>query len=85
MKKYILTLILSASILGTYACPACRKLQPKALHGITHGAGPGSNWDYLIVCIMVILTVYILVATIKCIIKPAEHTENHIKRIVLNN
>ena len=31
------------------ACPVCEKQQPKILQGITHGSGPQSNWDYIII------------------------------------
>jgi len=70
---------------AVFACDACKKQQPKFLQGITHGAGPDSNWDYLIVAIMVGITLYVFAATIKCLFKPAENGHEHIKRMILNN
>ena len=70
--------------LPAMACEACKQQQPKFLQGITHGAGPGSNWDYLVVGIMVLITLYSLYATIKCMVRPAEKDDQHIKRMILN-
>ncbi|MDP9047054.1 MAG: hypothetical protein M3N14_02895 [Bacteroidota bacterium] len=72
------------STLPAMACEACKQQQPKFLQGITHGAGPGGNWDYVIVGIMTIITVYSLYATVKCMIRPAEKDDQHIKRMILN-
>ena len=80
----LFTVIMLGSSLPAIACEACKQQQPKILQGITHGPGPGSNWDYLIVAIMVIITVYTLYATIKCMIRPAEKDNQHIKRMILN-
>jgi len=68
-----------------HACPACEKAQPRILRGITHGAGPESRWDYLIVWIAVIITVLTLYYSIKWLIRPGETTANHIKHSILNN
>jgi hypothetical protein len=67
------------------ACDACKAQQPKFLQGITHGAGPGSNWDYVVVSIMVIITVYSFYAMIKCLARPAEKAHENIKGIILNH
>lgn len=40
------------------ACDACKAQQPKFLQGITHGPGPTGYWDYIIVSIMTIITLY---------------------------
>jgi hypothetical protein len=88
--KYILktaalmVLLLMKNIQAT-ACDACKKLQPKPLQGITHGGGPDSNWDYIIVVAMIVVTLYVLVATVKCMFRPAEKDTQHIKRIILND
>jgi hypothetical protein len=66
------------------ACDACKAQQPEFLQGITHGAGPTSNWDYVIVSIMVIITLYSLYAMIKCLAKPTEKAHEDIKNIILN-
>ncbi|MEO6520266.1 MAG: hypothetical protein ABIN91_01205 [Mucilaginibacter sp.] len=67
------------------ACDACKAQQPKFLQGITHGAGPTSNWDYVIVSIMVIITLYSLYALIKCLAKPTEKAHEEIKNIIFNS
>jgi hypothetical protein len=85
MKKYVLMLIVVTFQTTAFACEACKKQQPKFLQGIAHGPGPDSNWDYLIVGVMVIITLYVLIATLKCLFKPAENGENHIKRMILND
>lgn len=88
-KYFILSFVLFTGILLSYsqpaiACATCGAQQPKLLRGITHGPGPGSNWDYLIVGVMVFITLYTLYATIKCILRPKEKDSSHIKRIILN-
>lgn len=85
MKRYIILLLMLILKLDVMACEACKKQQPAGFGGITHGAGPDSNWDYLIVFVMVVITLYVLVATIKCFIKPGEKNEEHIKRMILND
>ncbi|MEO8569373.1 MAG: hypothetical protein ABI419_09555, partial [Ginsengibacter sp.] len=67
------------------ACPACEKQQPKLLKGITHGAGPGGNWDYVIVAIAVAIVLFTLFFSVKWLIRPGEQSQNHIKRLILNN
>lgn len=79
----VLTILLGGNVTA-FACEACKQQQPKILQGIAHGPGPGSNWDYLIVGIVVLITTYSLYATIKCIIAPAEKNKEHIKNIILN-
>lgn len=66
------------------ACPVCEKQQPKLLRGITHGAGPQSNWDWLIVGIMTLITLLVLVYTIRFLIKPGEQQTQHIKHQILH-
>lgn len=80
----ILTMLLPVS-LGSFACPACEKQQPKILAGITHGGGPGSNWDYLIIWIAVAIVLFTLFFSLKWLIRPGEQSHNHIKRLILNN
>ncbi len=89
IKYFIPSFVLFTVILLSYcqpamACATCSAQQPKLLPGITHGPGPDSNWDYLIVGVMVFITLYTLYATIKCIVRPAEKDSNHIKRMILN-
>jgi hypothetical protein len=85
-QKAALSLIVLFNIaaLPAMACEACQKQQPKIFQGITHGAGPSSNWDYVIVVLMVIITVYTLVVTVKRVVKPEENDSSHIKRMIFN-
>jgi hypothetical protein len=69
----------------TYACPACENQQPKLLKGITHGAGPDGNWDYVIIAIVVIIVLFTLFFSVKWLIRPGEQSQSHIKRLILNN
>ena len=85
MKKLIIILLLAFVKFDALACEACKKQQAKFLQGISHGPGPDSNWDYVIVAIMTVVTLYVLVATIKCMIKPAEQNEQHVKRMIFND
>lgn len=66
------------------ACEVCKKQQPKVLRGITHGAGPQSGWDYVVVWCMVIIAAVSLFYSIKWILRPGEGDSNHIKRSILN-
>ncbi len=74
--------VLLANI-NAFACEACNQNQPKILRNITHGGGPQSNWDYFVVVIMIVVTIYTLYATIKCFVKPKEKRYNEIKRTIL--
>lgn len=86
MKRIFLTLgILFLQMGYLIACPVCERNQPKILRGITHGAGPESNWDYLIVWTTVLIVLATLFFSIKWILKPGEKSEQHIKRFILNN
>lgn len=84
MKKILFFIALLSLGLITHACPACEKQQPKMLRGITHGAGPSGNWDYVIVIAAVIIVFATLFYAVKWMIKPGETNINHIKRTVLN-
>lgn len=83
-QKIILSLFLLIANVAAFACPACEKQQPKILRGITHGAGPQSDWDYVIVWFMVAIVLVTLFFSVKFIIHPREENVNHIKRTVLN-
>ncbi|MEJ7778920.1 MAG: hypothetical protein WKF68_04960 [Daejeonella sp.] len=84
MKKLVLVFIFFLPGLIAFACPVCEKQQPKILQGITHGAGPGSQWDYIIVWIGVIIVLATLFYSIKWLIKPGENSPAHIKQSILN-
>jgi len=66
-------------------CPVCTKQQPKILQGITHGAGPEDNWDYLIVSVVVEIAVTTLILCIHYVIKPGEKNSDHVKYSILKS
>jgi hypothetical protein len=84
MKKIFLLLGILSITVVTMACPVCEKNQPKLLKGITHGAGPGSQWDYLIIFIMTGIVLGTLFVSVKYLIRPGEKNNRHIKNLVLN-
>ena len=84
MKSVFAFIIFFLANISVYACDACEKEQPQILRGITHGAGPQSNWDYLIVSVAAAIVVATLFFSIKWLLSPGENGEKHIKRIVLN-
>lgn len=85
MKKSITTLCLLLSSLWLLACPVCDRNQPKILKGITHGTGPDSKWDYLIIAIVLIIVAFTLFYSVKWLIRPGEKSATHIKRFILND
>lgn len=78
---WLAMLIIPSSI---SACPVCEKQQPAFLKGITHGAGPQSQWDWIIIGIITIITLLSLVYSIKYLITPGEKNANHIKHTILS-
>ena len=84
MKKLLLLLSFFVIDFACLACEVCKKQQPKVLRGIVHGAGPDSNWDYVVVWFMVLIVMVSLFYSIKWIINPGEKGEEHIKRSILN-
>ncbi len=79
---FIGMLFVNATLL---ACPVCEQQQPKITRGITHGAGPQSNWDWVIIAVITIITVITFIFSLKYLIKPGEKNANHIKQLILNN
>lgn len=65
------------------ACEVCEANQPKILRGITHGAGPQGNSDYIIVMVAIVMVLFTLFYAIKFLARPGERGAEHIKRIVL--
>jgi len=84
MKKLILLSYMLLSGFLAIACPVCERQQPKVLQGIVHGAGPDSNWDYLIVSVMLAIALFTLFFSIKWMMRPGEKSGSHIKRYILN-
>lgn len=85
MKTIFLIGIVLLLQLPVLACPACKRQQPRLLQGITHGTGPQSQWDYVIVCVVLALTVLVLYYSIKWMIRPGEQDQDHIKQFILNH
>lgn len=67
-----------------FACEACKLQQPKITQSFTHGTGPESKWDWLIIGIIAVITVYTFVFSLKYLVKPGEKDRNHIKNSILN-
>ena len=84
MKAKLFTaLLLVIAHTASMACPVCEKQQPRLLRGITHGAGPESEWDWVIVGAALAITLYTLFYSVKLLIRPGESKENHIKQSIL--
>jgi uncharacterized protein HemY len=84
MKKVMLIVVLLVSGLMTFACPTCEIAQPRYLKGITHGTGPQSDWDFLIISVIVIIVIATLFFSIKWLVQPGEKSVTHIKHLILN-
>jgi len=84
MKKTVLIGFLTIIGLIANACPVCDKQQPKVLRGITHGTGPDSQWDYVIIAITVLIVLLSLFYSVKWILRPGEKSESHIKNLIIN-
>lgn len=85
MKKTIILLATALYIGGpALACPVCEKQQPRLLQGISHGAGPSNDWDYLIVWLMAAVVACTLYFSVKMLVRPGERMQNHIKRTILS-
>lgn len=84
MKNLITTITLFLISFTSFACPTCEKAQPKFFRGITHGAGPESNLDYLIIGFTAIIVLYCGCITVSRLIKPNEMQKEHIKNAFLN-
>lgn len=78
----LLIVLLSQTIM---ACPVCEKQQPKITQGLTHGTGPQSNWDWVIIAVITVIAVLTLIYSVKYLIKPGEKNTQHIKQSILSN
>lgn len=65
------------------ACEMCSAQQPRLLRGLTHGAGPQGNLDYLIVAAALVIVLLALAWAVKCLVRPGEQDPTHIKRTIL--
>jgi hypothetical protein len=84
MKKIMLSVAMLVTTLIAIACPTCEIAQPRYLKGITHGTGPQSNWDFLIISVTAVIVVATLFFSIKWLIKPGEKSATHIKHLIIN-
>lgn len=80
----MLIVVLLVTGLMTFACPTCEIAQPRYLKGITHGTGPQSDWDFLIISVIVIIVIATLFFSIKWLVQPGEKSVTHIKHLILN-
>lgn len=83
-SKIFLIIAFFISLPQLLACPACEKQQPKITQGLTHGGGPASNWDWVIIGVITLVTILTLVYSIKYLARPGEKNSNHIKYKILN-
>ena len=85
MKKYLLTIMVILIMHGySMACTVCKKQQPNILSEISHGAGPDSNWDFLIVLTAVAAVAGTFIYSVRYLLKPGETSISHIKHSILN-
>lgn len=82
MKKILVLLVSFVFQQWAFACPACEKNQPAILRGITHGTGPDSNWDFVIIGVTVLIVTYCFTITLFRLLKPGENSKNHIKHLI---
>lgn len=83
IKKLVLAVGLLFLRSAVMACAVCEKQQPKILQGITHGSGPQSNWDYLIISVTAVIVLVTLVLSVTWLIRPGERSAAHIKQWIL--
>lgn len=84
MKTITSALCFIAVQYAAVACPVCERNKASALQGLTHGAGPGSKWDYVIVVAAIIIAIFTLFYSVKWLIHPNENNQGHIKLSILN-
>ena len=83
--KYLLSVLIIFIAQIAIACPVCEKQQPKITQGLTHGAGPQSDWNWVIIAIITLIAVLTLIYSIKYLLKPGEKNNDHIKQSILSN
>ena len=83
-KKFYIVLFFLAYHPLIWACPACEKQQPKITQGLTHGGGPASDWDWVIIGIIAAITILTFIFSLKYLVKPGEKNNDHIKYKILN-
>lgn len=81
--KYVLTSLTILIVNIAQACPVCEKQQPTITMGLTHGAGPESNWDWVIIAAITLITLLTLFYSIKYLVRPGERKPSHIKHFII--
>ena len=84
LRKMFFTVLFVFAHAVIMACDVCQKQQPEILKGITHGGGPQSDWDYVLVWCMVTIVAISAVFSIRWMVRPGEKDGAHIKRSILN-
>lgn len=82
--KLFFTLILAGLSRVAIACDACARQQPAITRDLTHGTGPGSNWDWVIVAAIAGITLATLIFSVKYLVRPGEKSPGHIKNAFLS-
>jgi phage shock protein PspC (stress-responsive transcriptional regulator) len=85
LKAASLIVILLVCDATVMACEMCKKQQPKITQGITHGAGPQSNLDWVIIAILTVITILTFIFSLKYLLRPGEKNIDHIKQTILSN
>lgn len=67
------------------ACDKCVQTQSRILRAVSHGSGPESKWDLLIVSLVAALVVVTLFYSVKCLIVPGEKSKEHIKNLIVTS
>ena len=67
-----------------FACDACKLQQPKVTRDFTHGVGPRGDYDWIIVAVIAVLTIYTFIYSLKYLVKPGEKNRDHIKNSIFN-
>ena len=67
-----------------FACDACKLQQPKVTRDFTHGVGPRGDFDWIIVAVIAVLTIFTFVYSLKYLVKPGEKNQDNIKNSILN-
>jgi hypothetical protein len=83
--KTLLLFFVVSPLQSVLACPICEERQPKIARGLTHGAGPQSNWDWVIIALIGAVTLLTFIFSLKYLISPGEKNTDHIKQSILNN
>ncbi|QBQ40307.1 hypothetical protein [Sphingobacterium psychroaquaticum] len=85
MKHTLVLLVAMCYAFTTLSCPVCERNQPKLFRGLVHGAGPDSQWDYIIIVVTTIIVLVTLYFSVKWLIQPGEGANGHIKRRIFKN